>query len=439
MAHALSITDGTTTFSLSTTNAYLQLYVPVEAQPGEQAVAESVELTFYAASAAAMQTAIQTLQRLLDGIRRRQAWGVGPAVYLNFQPDGDATTWRSEMLDARLEYKEDALSVYPQAKMPATLVLQRVPFWEGALTQIPLTNASASNSTSGITIYNHDDSGTNHDNYVQIAAADVGGSLPAPVKVELTNNTGGSLNYKWIWLANNAFSDPANFPHILEGEAFVAGGGSTGSNADSSSSSYATIAVTGENYQQWTLSASLLTKAAGYDFHLMARFRSVNNTVYIRPSIYESTGTSTLWRGSETQVGTLSDAIVDLGVIPLPPGGYSSAYGAQRLQLYYRTASTVTVQLDFLAFFPANTFRRLALIPPQAANTKITDDQPEGRAYVVSGSAETPAVVTAGVPLLVWPNTLQRVYVLHSFNDLSADIAKTLSVKMWYRPRRASF
>ena len=35
MAHALSITDGTTTFSLSTTNAYLILYVPTEAQPVE--------------------------------------------------------------------------------------------------------------------------------------------------------------------------------------------------------------------------------------------------------------------------------------------------------------------------------------------------------------------------------------------------------------------
>ena len=438
MAHALSITDGTTTFSLSTTNAYLQLYVPVEPQPGETAVAESVELTFYAASASAMQTAIQTLQRLLDGIRRRQQWGTGPVVYFNFQPDGDATTWRSEMLDARLEYKEDALSVYPQAKMPATLVLQRVPFWEGALTQIPLTNASASNNTSGITIYNHDDSGTNHDNYVQIAAADVGGSLPAPVKVELTNNTGGSLNYKQIWLANNAFCDPANFPHILEGEAFVAGGGTTASNADSSSSSYATI-TTAENYQQWTLSSTLLTKARGYDFHLMARFRSVNGTIYIRPSVMESTGASTLWRGSETQVGLLSDAIIDLGVIPLPPGGYSSAYGAQRLQLYYRAASSVTLQLDFLAFFPANTFRRLVLMGPQANGTQITDDQPEGRAYVVNSSAETPAVATSGMPLLVWPNTLQRVYVLHGFGDLSADIAKTFSVKMWYRPRRASF
>ena len=63
MAHALSITDGTITFSLSTTNAYLIFYVPTEAQPGEQSVTESVEIMFYAASASAMQTAIQSLQR----------------------------------------------------------------------------------------------------------------------------------------------------------------------------------------------------------------------------------------------------------------------------------------------------------------------------------------------------------------------------------------
>jgi hypothetical protein len=89
MAHALRIYDGTTTYSLSTTNAYLTLYVPTEAQPGETSVTESVELMFYGASASAMQTAIQSLQRLLDGIRRRQQWGVGPVTYFQFQPDGE--------------------------------------------------------------------------------------------------------------------------------------------------------------------------------------------------------------------------------------------------------------------------------------------------------------------------------------------------------------
>ena len=438
MAHALSITDGTTTFSLSTTNAYLILYVPTEAQPGETSVTESVEIMFYAASASAMQTAIQNLQRLLEGIRRRQQWGVGPAVYFQFQPDGDATTWRSEMLDARLEYKEDTLSVFPQAKLPATLLLQRVPFWEGALTQIPLTNQSASNNTSGITIYNHDDSGTNHDNYVQIAAAAVGGSLPAPVKLELTNGTGSTQNWKQIWLANNAFSDPANFTHILEGETQVAGG-STGSNADSSNSSYATITINTQDVHQWTLSAALLQDAQGYDFHMLARFRSVNGTVYIRPAIYDSGGSYALWTGDETQVTITSDAIVDLGVCPLPPGGYGTAYAAQRLYWALRSASSVVVQTDFIAFFPANTFRRLRMLSTTANGVKVTDDQPEGRAYSVASSVETPNIAVSGMPLTVWPNTLQRIYVLWSYFDLSASISTTMSVKAWYRPRRASF
>jgi hypothetical protein len=438
MAHALSITDGTTTFSLSTTNSYLQQYVPVEPQPGEQYVSESVELTFYAASASAMQTAIQGLQRLLDGIRRRQQWGVGPVVYLNFQPDGDATTWRSEMVDARLEYGEDTLSVYPQAKMPATLVLQREPYWEGALTQIPLTNSSASNNTSGLTIYNHDDGGASHDNYLQIAAADVGGSLPAPIKLELTNGTGSTQSWKQIWLACNAFSDPANFTHILEGETQVAGG-TTGSNADSSNSSYATITINTQDVHQWTLSAALLQDAQGYDFHMLARFRSVNGTVYIRPAIYDSSGTYALWTGDESQVGLLSDAIIDLGVCPLPPGGYSTAYGAQRLYWGMRSASSIVVQTDFIAFFPANTFRKLRMLSLTANGVKVTDDQPEGRAYSVASSVETPNVAVSGLPLTVWPNTLQRIYVLWSYADLSASISTTMSVKAWYRPRRASF
>jgi len=438
MAHALSITDGTTTFSLSTTNAYLQLYVPTEAQPGEQSVTETVELMFYAASASAMQTAIQTLQRLLDGLRRYQQWGVGPKVYFQFQPDGDSTTWRSEMLDARLEYKEDTLSVYPQAKMPASLILQRVPFWEGALTQIPLTNGSASNNTSGLTIYNHDDGGVGHDCYAHIAAGDVGGSLPAPVKLTLTNTTGSTQTFKQIMLACNAFCDPTNFAHVIEGES-KASGGSTGSNADSSNSSYATITINTTGSHQWDLPANFLQDTQGYDFHVLARFRSVNGTVYLRPAVYEATGNYALWQGDESQAGVLTDTLMDLGTVPLPPGGYATAYAAQRLAIAMRSATSVVVETDFLAFFPANTFRKLRLLSSTANGTAITDDQTEGRAYSTTSSADTPNVATSGMALTVWPNMAQRIYVLWSLADLSAPIAQTMTVKAWYRPRKASF
>lgn len=129
MAHAMSVTDGTTTFSLSTTNAYLQRYVPVEPTKEDATVTETIDVTFYGASTSAMQTAMQTLGRLFDTMRRRRALGVGPRVYLQWQPDGDATTWRSELFDARIEYQDDTLTAWGQAKSPASISIERVPFW----------------------------------------------------------------------------------------------------------------------------------------------------------------------------------------------------------------------------------------------------------------------------------------------------------------------
>ena len=46
MAHALSISDGTTTFSLSTTNCVLVQYTPAEPQKGENTVTETIEVMF---------------------------------------------------------------------------------------------------------------------------------------------------------------------------------------------------------------------------------------------------------------------------------------------------------------------------------------------------------------------------------------------------------
>jgi hypothetical protein len=171
----------------------------------------------------------------------------------------------------------------------------------------------------------------------------------------------------------------------------------------------------------------MLQQGRGYDFHMLARFRSVNGTVYIRPAIYDSSGTYALWTGDESQVGVLSDAIVDLGVCPLPPGGYGTAYAAQRLYWALRSASSVVVQTDFIAFFPANTFRKLRMLSTTANGAKVTDDQPEGRAYSVASSVETPNVAVSGQPLTVWPNTLQRIYVLWSYFDLSASITPMTS------------
>ena len=438
MAHALSITDGTTTFSLSTTNCVLRQYTPAEPQAGEPTVTETIDVMFYAATVAAMRTAIDILQALLDAARRRQAWGVGAVVYLLYQPDGDATAWRSRIIDARLEYNEDTLRAWGQAKLPASLLIEREPDRWGSLTQISLTNVNGSNNTSGLTVNNHYTGSAS--NYVQIAGASVTGSLPSPVQLELTNNTGGSVTYYEMLLSSNAFNDPANFTHLLQAETVLASGGSAQSDATCSNGQYVGWSFTGSNSQQYTLSAAFLQKAQGYVFHLLARFRTVTARAFVRPHIYDATGTYALWTGDEVELPLISPAIADLGVVPLPPGGYSAAWGALRLYLAWRAEGAVgAVDTDYLAFFPANTFRRLRVLPAVANGATVVDDGIEGRAYTRASGAELAGVQPSGMPLLVWPGLAQRIYFAWSLADMSAPITQTFSVKAWYRPRRYTF
>ena len=437
MAHALSISDGTTTFSLSTTNCVLVQYTPAEPQKGENTVTETIEVMFYAASVAAMRTAIDTLQKLLDAASRRQERGKGPVVYLLYQPDGDATAWRSRLIDWRFEYNENTLRAWGQAKLPASLIIERDAVREGDLTQIPLTNGNGTNTTTGLTV--NPVGGAQI--YAQIAANAVTGSLPAPLQLELTNNTGGSITYYEVLVANNAFSTPSSFTAIMQAETTrVAGSGTIASDATCSGGQYVGFSFTNSSAQQYTLSQTLLQAALGYDFHLLARFRAQTLRVFVRPHIYDATGTFVLWSGDEKELPLIGPALADLGVIPLPPGGYSSAWGAMRLYLAWRAEGAVAaLDTDFLAFFPASTFRRLNTPITVSSGATIVDDGIEGRAYLRTSGVELPAVHPDGMPLLVWPGMLQRLYFGWSLADWTAPITQTFSVKAWYRPRRYTF
>ena len=447
MAHAISVTDGTTTISFTAASGYQVEEYDLRLAENERGqrmptIAETLQIYITGSSGAQVQTRLAALERLLLAVQNRALTGVGPRVYIQLQIDGEASAWRSELLDARIEPREQALRLWPGFATSFQFFILRESFWEGALTQLPLTNANGTNNTSGLTIWNHDDTGTGHDNYVQIAAANVAGTIPAPVMVELTNATGSAQLYDMIFMATNAFCDPANFPHVQEAETIVGVSpnyDSIGSNADSSNGQYIVKSVNGSNSQFFTLPAALLAKAAGHDFHLLARFRNWGD-MYVRPSIYDSTGAYVLRRGDEREIkGVSTNALVDLGVLPLPPGGYASTYGAHQLQLYYRTAGTVSVQLDAFLLFPAAAFRRLNIVGSVANGAKITDDPIEDRAYITASGVDIPAVVRRSGPVQVWPNMLQRIYFAWGLQNTTSPIDQTFTVKAWYRPRRLSF
>jgi hypothetical protein len=134
-----------------------------------------------------------------------------------------------------------------------------------------------------------------------------------------------------------------------------------------------------------------------------------------------------------------TNQIINLKVISLPPGGYSTTYGAQRLTLYYRPVGSVTIHLDSFLLFPAVAFRRLTPVGSVASGAKITDDPIEDRAYITASSVDRPGVVRRSSAVQVWPNTLQRIYFAWTLANRTAPIDQTFTVKAWYRPRKLSF
>jgi hypothetical protein len=442
MPHVLSITDGTTTLPLSTAPAMLQHYAPKTPQLDDanqfEPVGETAELLLYGANTAAVRTAHNALEAMLLTARRRAVSGVGPRVFLLYQPIGDAAAWRSEVLAGEAKLGRNAMTAFGQAKMPVSLLIERVPWWEGARAQIPLANGNGSNNTAGLTVWMREDgTGTGRDNWTDIAAGAVGGVLPAPLEVHMRNTSGAGRSYAHFHLANNVFA-PA-LSHFLEGEARSNGAGAVV--ADAACSNGNLLRLTGVSlYCTWALPAALLGATAGRYMRILARFRNYTGAapIYARAEVRDYYGLVTLARTPyEVRLGVEESHVQDLGLLPLPPGGFSSGWAQNTLALFLRSDSSATVDLDYIQLTPADELcyrhieQRGMVV---AANDWIVDDGIEGLQYLIEGGANHPIYTQHTLPLHVFPGVAQRLYFLHDGPDTSANW--TLSVKAFYRPRR---
>lgn len=442
MANALGLTDGTTTIALSSSGCVLTDYMPnapeYDAANGAyKTVTEAVEFVIVESSVALVQAKVTALELLLQRCRWA-AKGTGPRVYLTFQAGADAAALRSEVLNYRLELGADAAVGLYQQRLECRLLLTRQYFWEWPEVELQLSTSSQAAATGGRTVLNHDDSDA--DNWVQIAAAQVTGALPAACRVQVTNNIGGARQFSKIYLALNALSDPANFAHVLEGEA---SGGSTVSNAAYSNGQALSLTVgsggspTSSTFV-WALSASLLQRAAGRPFRLLARFVDGSGTVTCRPEVRDAGGIGVLWRGDAVGLPASGGGIVDLGVCPLPPGGYSASYGAATLALTFRGIGART--LDFVQLTPTDGLVLLECSAAVAASDVVVYDGIEKRSYVLNGSSQLSYVSAGGGDLLLLPNTTQRLILLEEnlTGTSQGAAADAFSVRAWYRPRRTT-
>jgi hypothetical protein len=256
----------------------------------------------------------------------------------------------------------------------------------------------------------------NANNWIGIASSQVGGVLPTPVELQLTNTSGGSRGYRHFFLATNAFSDPANFSHRIAG-------GSTTTVADSVSTALVTTA----------LSSTVMQDTQGRTFKPLVRITTLGGPVYCRPALRDSTGNIDLTPDTkEKYIPSLSTAFIELDSIALPPGGYQTAWGDTVFCLVFRSAGAYAVTVESTQLTPTDSYQYVTQLGNNIANNGvITLDNIEEN-YHVGGQM---IYSNKSGRLRVWPGQTQRILILQDEGSASTT-TQTMSVRAYIRERR---
>jgi len=459
----LRITDGTTTVNLTggTNSFYLaENYAPVTPELSvieavaqavrdggdvtagtRRNVVETVTLAVVASAFSTVQTALRGLETLLQQALHRQNTGKGAQVWVEYRAADSGDVYRSELLYGRLDPDSETGSEawIATGALRCMVIWQRRFYWEGARTELALDNTSTgSKTTGGITVYNHDDAGSGHDNYVDIAAGDVGGVLPTPLELSFYNSYNSATRTWQVHVANNVFASPTTFTHILEAEDcnYVAGSAAATANADSSGGYYQVATWGGDTETlalRWDLSAAFLATAKGNRFRVLGRV--VGASTGLRACIKTLLSVTTI---AETPEVAVSTGLIDFGIVQLPPylTGETDLY-ALTLSMYGRLTGGATLTLDYLQFTPLDSYR--VLVPRgygAAYMTTIVDNGITGSLYVDwAGSGKTGHYIAHGSPVMLHPSVAQRLYFLCTNSSSGTDIMRTHTVRAYYRPR----
>lgn len=461
----LRLTDGTTTVSMTGGPIYRLDYAPeaakldtLEYRPGAMMdggvvaaisrahVTEACEVTVTADTADELRTALQSLETLLLSAIEFQNRRGGARVYVEFAAEDDDDVYRSEILYGRLEPGRKTLTWWPCAAVQATITWKRRYYWEGPEAELSLSNGHGS-GTGGITIYNAEDA--TYDNYVDIADTDVTGVLPAPIRLEITNTYNVAARLEDIFIGHNVYSDPATLDYILEAEDAYSPAGAGSADSACSGGTYKstnTITTTAGVAMAWTFSSAQLGHCNGRWFRLLLRTQAAAGVgYYLQPKITFPAGTPTtvMAVGQETQP-FWSGKLHDLGVLQIPPWlrGLEADLYPVDLSLYGRKASTTgTIAVDYLELVPLDSYR---VLRPRGyglpLNARVVDDGILGWVWSDgwSGNQRLGHYYGVGQPVHLVPDKDQRLVFVLKSNSSDAEIARTATVRAYYRPRRTA-
>jgi len=443
MTHTLSITDGTTTVSLTTGLQYLSKYIPDTSAHGED-VREVVTVGFTGATLDDAISTLRSINQLLEQAYRWDKYKTGAKVYVNFEPGGAGTNvFRALLRDGSINMNARTLKEHWGARnLELEIEWTRQGYWEGA--EVTLTLSSRVETFTTVEVGNKSDTDTG--NYVQIASTDITlGDLPSPMKLTVANeSTGAGGNIVDLYVFHNVDSGPASLVTTIEAE--------SSSNliptTDTISSNYAyCVLTTSAAYAEtlvarWPISAEQVTLAAGGRFALLTvkpfTFASTDATpgVYYRFKINSSLY-SYMYSGIQTAVEAFT--VVDTVRIPQSLQGQSDIDFVY-LELWMTGGTTDNrFPLDYVGLAPISAdsgWLKLSCEIGMAVGEAFVYNEYDDFAYQLLASGKKMASLgVSGGPILLVPNKTQRLnfYAIQSGDSLRAQHKFDVSIS--YRPR----
>lgn len=469
MAHILRFTRDSQTITLTSSPFLLLEYVPVtptlstidavsELEDGGERikttrrnVREVIEVMLRPTGGQTMAdvaSQIETLENWLLLAEAHQEDEAGSPLYLEFQKDGENKFWRSEVLGGYVSLDRSALHTWLIGKRVEfeIAITRRYYFEQSTEDELPASTKTVTDQLGGVTLYNHTDSDAGHGNWLEIAGQNIGGVLPAPMRLEMRNTYDSSSRaYKFI-IGQNVFAG-MTYTHQLEGEdGSYFYGGSTQNLASCSGGKYRTVSVATAwgPIISWDVTSAMLAQYRGRFFRILARFPSAPppSGTRIKARITFPAGSSFLTNVAESEEVQLDPwaLLQEIGTIQIPPWliGETNLTSVS-LALYGKSSSAGNLSIDFIQLLPIDGWR--VLMPKGyglAYNCRLVDDGMNGSIWTDgwSPAGKTGHYVGRGQAPLLWPGRTCRVYVLQTGQSNAMEIDRTISAKIYYRPRR---
>lgn len=422
----LRLTDGTTTLTLSGAGTYLgATYFPTS-QAGADRITETVPVILEGTETA-IRGAVNDIEQLFAAARTRQR-NLTPRVYVEFRPTDSGDIFRAEIFDGAAVYDQDPAkrSLYNTVStVQVAVAWTRRAKLQGPEEEVYLSGPSQTERLGGVTTYNNDNATATAANWFQAAANRIKGTQPAPIRLRITNASGAGLPWRNFHIGNNVYSSPASADVWLLGSEAVSGAAANWTSG-TTHSSLAWI---------FPLSATLLAQTQGRTFRVLAAFTgAVGTNGYLLAHVGPYIGSTFIKQHTTVGERLAGNQLLDLGELPIPPGGYNVANAGAALVITARGTGSGGGTIDFVQLMPTDSYRKLEQIGYTASNgDAIEDDGIEGGAVAILSGTRNGIVSAAGEPLMVYPERINRFHFLFDEGG-NFTAGRQVTVQAWYRP-----